>query len=245
MIQPILYRLCAFVVLLSVCFCNDTKAQKLFVATGVTFQKATQTRVSQTLVNNLNRRTISKSDEFGVFRIQAAIGDTLLFSKNMYTTQTIVVQRDELLSVYLQPVVTLEQVTIAEKNTRQELNATLENYRKNTPFGTLHPGILPSIFSPISGLQNLFGKTAKNARRFEEYSKREMEAVEIEKRYNKGVIKKIVDIPDEDITAFMMAFTPSYDQIRVWADYDIIKYVQDSYAFFVKNKENLKPQKLY
>jgi hypothetical protein len=72
-----------------------------------------------------------------------------------------------------------------------------------------------------------------------------LEQVEIEKRYNRSVIKKVINIPDEDLTAFMMAFTPSYDQIKVWADYDIIKYVQDSYAYFVKNKEALQPQKLY
>jgi len=245
LIKPFLYRVFTFLLLVFAFFINDAKAQKLFIVTGVTFEKATQSRVSQAVINNVNRRTISKSDDLGVFRIQAAAGDTLLFNKNQYTTQTIVVLNDDLLSVYLQPVVTLEEVNISDKSTRQELNATLETYRKNTPFGTLHPGVAATILSPISGLSNLFGKTANRARRFEGFSKREMEQVEIEKRYNRGVIKKIVDIPEEDITAFMMAFTPSYDQIRIWADYDIIKYVQQSYAYFVKNKENLKPQKLY
>lgn len=243
--KPFLYRICTFVLLLSAFAYKDAKAQKLFIVTGVTFEKASQNRVSQAIISNINRRTIVKSDDLGVFRIQAGAGDTLLFSKNRYTTQTVVVNNDDLLSVYMQPMVTLDEVNISDKSTRQELNSTLNNYRKATPFGTLHPSVAATIFSPLSGLSNLFGKTANRARRFEAFSKRELEQVEIEKRYNRGVIKKIVDIPDEDITAFMMAFTPSYDQIRVWADYDIIKYVQNSYAYFLKNKENLKPQKLY
>ena len=231
--------------LLTAIFCLDTKAQKLLNITGATFQKASQTRVSQVVVNNTTRKTISRSDDLGIFRIQALPGDTLLFNKTQYTTQFMIVQNDNLMSVYMNPIVTLEEVTITEKSTRQELASTLEEYRKKTPFGTLHPGVVANIFSPISGISNLLGKTANRARKFEAYSKRELEQVEIEKRYNRGVIKKIINIPDEDLKAFMMAFTPSYDQIKIWADYDIIKYVQTSYAYFVKNKENFKPQKLY
>ena len=240
-----LYRGVAIILLLNAIFFSDAVAQKLLNVTGVTFQKASQSRVSQVIVNNTTRRTIVKSDDLGVFRIQANAGDTLLFSKNQYTTQTVVVLNDNLLSVYLQPIVTLEEVNIADKSTRQELASTLSDYRKKTPFSTLHPSVAASIFHPLSGISNLFGKTANNARRFEAFSKRELEQVEIEKKYNKGVIKKIVDIPDEDITAFMMAFTPSYDKIIIWTEYDIIRYVQTSYAYFVKNKENYKPQKLY
>jgi hypothetical protein len=245
LIKPLLYRVCTFLLLAFAFFIKDATAQKLFIVTGVTFEKSTQARVSQAIVNNITRKTISKSDGLGVFRIQAAAGDTLLFNKYQYTTQTVVVLNDDLLSVYMQPVVTLEQVTISDRSTKQELASTMSEYRKRTPYSTLHPGVVATVLSPLSGLSNLFGKTANNARRFEAFSKRELEQVEIEKRYNRGVIKKIVDIPEEDITAFMMAFTPSYDQIKIWADYDIIKYVQDSYAYFVKNKENLKPQKLY
>jgi hypothetical protein len=245
LIKPFLYRVVTILLLVFAFFNKDAKAQKLFLVTGVTFQKASQSRVAQVTVNNLNRRTLSKSDDLGIFRIQAAAGDTLLFNKNQYTTQTVIIQNDNLLSVYMQPVVTLEEVKISDLSTRQELNNTMGNYMKKTPYSTLRPGVAAYIFSPLSGLSNLFGKTANNARRFEAFSKREMELVEIEKRYNAGVIKKVVDIPDEDMTAFMMAFTPSYDQIKIWAEYDIIKYIQTSYAYFVKNKENLKPQKLY
>lgn len=247
MIKPLLYRGFSLILLLSAIFITNAQAQgqKLFTVTGVTFQKASQTRVSQVIINNTNRRTISRSDDMGIFRIQAAVGDTLVVNKNQYTTQTIVILNDNLLSVYLQPIVTLEEVKISELSTRQELGNTMGNYMKKTPFSTLRPGVASYIFSPISGISNLFGKTANRARRFEAFSRRELEQVEIEKRYNKSVIMKIVNIPEEDITAFMMAFTPSYDQIKVWADYDIIKYVQNSYDYFVKNKENLKPQKLY
>ncbi len=245
MFKPLLYRVFSLILLLSAILFTNAQGQQLFVITGVTFEKASQSRVSQVIVNNINRSTISRSDGLGVFRIQAAAGDTLLFNKNQYTTQTIVVLNDNLLSVYMQPIVTLEEVKINDLSTRQELSNTMGNYMKKTPYSSLSPGVASYIFSPISGISNLFGKTANNARRFAAFSKRELEQVEIEKRYNRSVIKKIVDIPEEDITAFMMAFTPSYDQIRIWADYDIIKYVQNSYAYFVKNRENFKPEKLY
>jgi hypothetical protein len=245
LIKPLLYRILAISLLLFTFFNKHANGQKQFIVTGVTFEKASQARVSQVTVNNITRRTISKSNELGVFRIQAAAGDTILFNKNQYTTQTIAIQNDDLLSVYLQPIVTLEEVKVNDLSTKQELASTMSDYMKKTPFSTLNPGVASYIFSPISGISNLFGKTANNARRFARFSKQELEQVEIEKRYNRSVIKKVINIPDEDLTAFMMAFTPSYDQIKVWADYDIIKYIQDSYAYFGKNKDKLQPQKLY
>lgn len=244
MIKPLIYRVFAF--LLFTFAVKAVNAQKLFTVTGVTFTSGNQARIAQVVINNINRRTISRSDDRGVFSIQAASGDTLLFNNPRFTPQKIVVYNDNLLSVYLRPVVVLEEVTVNDMSTRQELAATMDNYRKKIPLGTTRPGVGSYLFSPVSGLSNLFGKSASNARRFERFSKREMEDVEIEKRYNKGVIKKVIaDISEEDLTAFMLAFKPSYDQIKIWADYDIIKYIQDSYAYFTKNRHLLQPQKLY
>ncbi len=246
MLKPFLLRARFFAALLLIFLCGNASAQRLLSVTGVTFQGASQHRVSGVTVGNFNKRTISTSNEFGVFKIEAAVGDTLIFSKTQYTSQTLIVLNDNMLSIYMQPIVTLEEVTINDMNTRQELAATMNNYMKKTPYGTLRPGAAAYIFSPISGLQNLFGKTAKNARRFEAFSKREMEDVEIEKKYNRDIVKKIVPaISDEDLDAFMVLFKPSYDQVKAWAEYDVIKYVQNSYDYYSKNKEKLKPQKLY
>ncbi len=225
---------------------KDVDAQKLLNITGVTFTTNDQSRIAQVVVSNVNRKTVVRTDDLGVFRIQAAAGDTLLFSKALFTSQKVVVKNDDLLSVFLRSSVVLEEVTINSMSTRSELAATMNNYRRSIPLGSTHPSVLSYIFSPVSGISNLFGRSASNARRFERFAKQEMEDVEIEKRYNKDVVKKVLqNISEEELTAFMMAFKPSYDQIKVWADYDIIKYIQTSYDYFTKNRESFKKEKLY
>ncbi|WP_169927059.1 hypothetical protein [Mucilaginibacter auburnensis] len=233
-----------FFALLFVFFCGSANAQKLLSVTGVTFQGASQQRVSGVTVGNFNKRTISISDEFGVFRIEAAVGDTLIFSKTQYTSQTLIVLNDNMLSIYMQPIVTLDEVTINDMSTRQELDATMLNYKRTGQYS--RPGVLGSILSPVTGIYSLLGKGPARARRFEAFSKRELEDIEIEKKYNRDIIKEIIPaISNEDLDAFMVLFKPSYDQVKVWAHYDIIKYVQTSYDYYSKNKESLKPQKLY
>ncbi len=225
-------------------FCGGVNAQSVLSVTGITFQKASQQRVGGVTVGNLSKRTIAKSDDFGVFKIDAAIGDTLIFSKTLYTSQDIIVLNNNALYVYMQPIVTLDEVTINDRSTKQDLLATMDNYKRTGQYSK--PGVIGSILSPATGLYSLFGKGPARARRFEKFTKRELEEIEIEKKYNRDIVKQIVpEITKEDLDAFMTLYKPSYDQIRVWAHYDVIKFVQTSYDYYMKNRESLKPQKLY
>ena len=52
-------------------------------------------------------------------------------------------------------------------------------------------------------------------------------------------------MPDSDLDSFMLAFTPSYEDIQVWSDYDIITYIKRSYAYFRDNRDRLIIKKLY
>ncbi len=62
------------------------------------------------------------SDELGWFSVNAAIGDTLLFSKLNYTDQKVAITAKADIPVYMQPVIQLEQVTIKGQTKKQELN---------------------------------------------------------------------------------------------------------------------------
>ena len=244
LLKPFLLQGCAFFTLLFMLFCGNVNAQSTISITGITFQRASQQRVAGVTVGNVNKRTIVRSDDFGAFKIEASIGDTLIFSKTQYTSQNIIILNDKMLSVYMQPIVTLDEVTINDRSTRQELLATMDNYRRTGQ--NPRPGVLGSILSPATGLYSLLGKGPARARRFEAFTKRELEEIEIEKKYNRDIVKEIVpEITKEDLDAFMTLYKPSYDQIKVWAHYDVIKFVQTNYDYYMKNRERLKPQKLY
>jgi hypothetical protein len=99
--------------------------------------------------------------------------------------------------------------------------------------------------SPLTGLYELFGKAPAQARRFRQFTKEDQERSAIAKRYNRQIVQQITKMPDTEVTDFMLAFTPSYEDIKIWSDYDIISYIKKSYQYFIHHKDALKIQKLY
>lgn len=228
------------------CFVVKTSAQQLFEVKGTVFKKNSPVTISFVAVSNLSRNTPELlSDYLGSFKIEAALGDTLLFRKADFTAQILVVLNRGDQSVYMQPVIHLEQVTIKETSQRQELLDALDNYKKKGQYNSLHPGVMSVINSPISGLYDLFGKAPGQARKFQKFSQEEIERLEMAKRYNRTLVKQTTNMPEEDLELFMANFHPHYDDIKVWSDYDIITYIKKSYGYFKDNKESYKLQKLY
>jgi hypothetical protein len=244
--NPSPYNKLGAIIFFYFCLGLNASAQKLFTVKGVVFKKNTPITISIANVTNISRKIPeTTSDELGSFHIQAALGDTLLFKKADYTPQFIVVQSYMDQSVYMQPVIHLNEVDIKDISKRQALSNVMDDYKKKGQYYSLDPSVGSVLTSPITGLYELFGKGASQARKFRQYSKEEMERIEVSKRYNRPLVKKITNIPDTDIEDFMIAFTPNVEDIRIWSDYDIATYIKKSYAYFIDNKSSLKIQKLY
>jgi hypothetical protein len=241
----LIYYRFAIAAALCFCFTLSATAQKLFTVTGVVFKKSSQERVSKVIISNLTRNSVTSTDDLGTFRIQAAAGDSLLFKKMDYTNQTVAVLNDNLLPVYLQPIVVLDEVKIKETSKRQDLANTMKNYQRSGGYYDLHPSVGSVVSHPLSGLYDLFGKAPTRARKFQQYSKDEMEHAAITRRYSKELIKKITNIDDNEIDSFILTFSPTYEDIKVWSDYDIINYIKKSFDYFQRNKAAMKSQKLY
>lgn len=242
--SSIYYRF-GLVALLCFFITSEALAQQLFTVTGVLFKKNSPVTIAQATVTNVNRKLMVTSDELGGFHIIAAMGDTLVFRKSEYATQNIVVQTQLSLSIYMDPVIQLNEVVIKDMSKRQELDKVMDDYKKKGQYSTLNPSVGSVLSSPLSGLYALFGKGPAQARRFKEYSQQEMEHIAISKRYNKKLVQQITNMPDEEASDFMIAFTPSYEDIMAWSDYDIINYIKKSFSYFKDHKGMLKAEKLY
>ena len=188
------------------------------------------------------------SDELGGFTIKAAIGDTLLITKYDFASQKRIVVDTGDLPVYMQPVIELNGVTIKEETKKKELNDVMKEYHSQGIFndGKSLP-LWEFINSPLTGFYNLFGKGPADARRFAAFSKNELEATEVNRRYTKELVKSITKLPDDDVVKFMQVFTPSFEDIKEWNDYQLIMYIKKSFAYYQKNKDRPQPklQKLY
>jgi hypothetical protein len=52
-------------------------------------------------------------------------------------------------------------------------------------------------------------------------------------------------MPDNEIEDFMSFYSPPYEIVKNWNEYDVITYINKNYKYFQENKANLKLQKLY
>lgn len=224
-------------------------AQQTLSIKGIIFKKNTPDRISQAVVTDLETQTLMMSDELGGFSIKASIGDTLEVTKTGYTPQRIAIVNNNDLVVYLQPVIELNQVTIKSQSKQQELNEVMKEYRSQ---GIYNDGkslpVWQFINSPITAFYNLFGKAPAQARRFAEFAKNEQEASVVDKRYTKELVKSVTKMSSNDeVEKFMVAYRPSYDNMKEWNDYQLIQYIKKSYNYYLKIKDRpeAKLQKLY
>jgi len=54
----------------------------------------------------------------------------------------------------------------------------------------------------------------------------------IDSVFNRNAVKMSTSIKDEDITTFMEAYRPTFEQVQSWNTYDLYLYIQKSYESF-------------
>jgi len=219
-------------------------AQEALTIHGVVSKKLSVERVPQVVIHNLKTNDVMMSDELGWFTVKASVGDTLLFSKDDYTDQKIVILNGNDMPVYMQPVIKLSTVTVKGESTRQELKDVMADYRKQGTFYDGKPPVLSFLSSPLTGLYELFGKTPNNAKRFAAYSKGELEYAEVRRRYTVSLVKRVTNASDSTARQFMKYYTPSYEDLKGWNDYDLMQKVKTTYDYYEENKERLNLQDL-
>ena len=225
-----LLSLITFIVHLSV-------AQETGIQQGVLFKKGTNTRISHAEI--LNKRTKAKvySNDFGIFRIQASVADSLEISGPGYLTQKYVVTDFKDAIIFLQYSNLLDEVRIREKTVKQELEEARGEYRSKGVYYNGKPPIYLVIFKPLTFINELVGKGGKQARRFNKFADREIDYYTISARFNNYSIKNAVPIKDEEIEDFKTDYRPTAEQINRWNDYDLITYIRRSYKEFQAKKQ--------
>ena len=202
---------------------------------GMVFEKGTSLRLPDVNVLNIRTKKSVVSNSFGVFLIEASIGDSLSFSKVGYSEAKTLIGDLKDFYVELQPGIKLETVIIERKTKEAELNEAMRDYQKkgvynggNNKFGTY-------LASPATALYNLFGREAKNAKRFGRFLDSEKRQLEVDKAFSKDAVREITKLDDKDLESFMRIYRPSYETVEHWQHYDFLEYVQRSLADFNKN----------
>lgn len=228
------------------CFSLFVSAQQTVIK-GAIYRRISSEKLSEVFITNKHTKAVAIADNLGDFSISATVGDTLVFTKKGYTPQTQEATKYGMI-VYMQPEMQLDEVRIVGQTRKQELNEIMGDYRKQGTFYNGNPPVLSMLTSPITGIYELFGKTPGRAKRFAVFSKRELEATEVDRRYNKPFVMRATGLTESDsttVTKFMQYYRPSFEDLKTWADYDLIKKIRAEYDYFKKTGGRDTLQKLY
>ena len=202
---------------------------------GVLFDESSTRRVSRAKVVNLANNQLTESDGLGLFSIPANVGDTLRIAKDGFTDQVLRVSSYQDLVVRLFRPVQLSEVRVVAPTKKAELDEIKRQYRRKGSYHAGKPPLLSYIFTPLTAIYELIGKTPGQARRFNRFYSRELQQSEIDRRFNPGTVKPLTNLEGRDLQNFMQTYRPDFEQLSGWADYDLVKYIRKSVLAFEAN----------
>jgi len=204
-------------------------AQETGIIKGVIMENGSQSRVAAAEIYNKKNKVTVRSNDFGLFQISAFPGDTLVVYKQNYADGQLVIPSVKDVVIYMNRGTTLAEVNIYGQTKKQEMNDLKRDYRDKGSFYAGKPPLLSYVFTPLTAIYELFGRTPKNARRFNRYYNSEMQQTEIDGYFNESLIKKHTDLSGKALEDFMLNYRPDYEKAKKWSEYDALKYIRESY----------------
>lgn len=194
--------------------------------------KTNQYRISEATVINSRNKALRQTNLQGVCTIPVRLGDTLKISKSDYSSLTYTIKEIKDTVVYLSKVIDLREVHVYGQSKRSEMEAIMDDFRRKGSYFNGKPPALAFLASPITGFYELFGRTPRNARRFNSYMQRELEAIEIDKKFSDRLIKTVTGLVGTDLENFKFHFRPSFQEVQSWSEYDARLYIERSFKIF-------------
>lgn len=196
---------------------------------GLVLEKTTGKRLGD--VNIVNLRTDRKvvSNTYGVFYIEAIVGDTLSLSKVGYGPIKTVVNTFEDILLEMQPGMQIEEVVVARKTRQQEMDDIMRDYEKKGIYNGGKNRVGTYLNSPATALYNLFGREAKNMKRFEKFMNREVNEIAVDRIFTQKIVGETTALEGQDLLNFMELYRPPYDQAVKWGQYDLLNYITRSF----------------
>ncbi|MGY3054663.1 hypothetical protein ACVWYG_002870 [Pedobacter sp. UYEF25] len=199
------------------------------IVKGVVIEKGSNLRIALADITNVRTKMGVGSNDLGLFQLQAKSGDTLIITKRDHADARMVVTGNSDLVVYLlRSSLQLKDVNVFGDTKKQDLAEIKSEYKRKGSFYEGKPPFLSFLFSPLTAMYELFGKTPRNARRFGRYADNELKQSEIDKYFNHTIIKSNSSLRGDSLEIYMLNCRPDYDEVANWNSYDYIKYIKES-----------------
>ena len=199
---------------------------------GLIMERSGASRIAGVYILNKKTGISTFSNELGLFRIAASVGDTLSISKSGYSDLILPLLELSDKVLMLQPVISLSEVKVLGQSKKQELDEVRNQYRKKGSYYAGKPPLLAYFFRPLTALYELIGKTPAQARRFNAYYTKELQESEIDRRFSAYAITKVTGLEGNDLKNFMILYRPDYQNVAKFDEYAMINYIKKSHQLF-------------
>lgn len=199
---------------------------------GLIMERSGASRIAGVYVLNKKTGFSTYSNELGLFRITASVGDTLSISKSGYSELILPLLELSDKVLMLQAVINLSEVKVLGQTKKQEMDEVRNQYRKKGSYYAGKPPLLSYFFRPLTALYELIGKTPAQARRFNAYYLKELQESEVDRRFNPGAVKNVTGLEGNDLSNFMILYRPEYQNMAKFDEYAMINYIKKSLQIF-------------
>lgn len=208
---------------------------------GIVFDKQTRQRVSRVFIYNSANDEGGYNNLKGEFEIIAKPGDVLIAAVSGYFPDTLVVSPGKTtytISLERSAIVIDEVSIIARRSPEEQLRRNMKDYSTAYRKGDVGP-----IFSvgptgagvSIDAIWKLISKEGKNARRLQDIIERDYRESVIDYRFTPEIVRSTTGLTGEALADFMRQYRPSYFFVMGADEYNLVYYIQSSYAQYRKN----------
>ena len=212
---------------------------------GIVFDKDTKQRLTRVYIFNTRSGEGFYNNTKGEFKTQAREGDVLVSALQGYAVDTVSVNSDNTVLIYLKRnLIQLQEVVVRDSiNTpADQLKKTQEEYNIAYKRGTVGNVLTTGGSSggggaglSIDALYSLLSREGRNARQLQKIIERDYRDAMIDYRFTNTLITSVTGLNGEKLKDFKRQYKPGYYFILDANDYDLIQYIRRSYQAYLQN----------
>ena len=136
----------------------------------------------------------------------------------------------------------LKEVTIRNRNYKEDSAQNRKDYAKVFDFRRPNLGTMTSIGPSGAGIdineliRTFQFRKNRNMERFQERLMQQEKDKFIDHRFNKALVRRLTNLPDDQLDRFMVIYRPDYEFALYSSDYDFQSYIKEAHAIYNKQK---------
>lgn len=237
--KKLLIFICVFPLFAEQLFAQEKQIQ------GIVFDAYSKQRINRVYIYNTRTEKGIYNNIKGEFTLSAAPGDVLVAALQGYLVDTIKVNTQNTVLIYLKRnSIQLKEVIVRDssRSPAEQLKATKKEYES-----AYRRGNTKDIFSAggsngaggaglsIDAIYNLLSKSGRNARQLQKVIERDYREALINYRYNTNLVANVTGLTGAQLTDFMQQYRPSYNFTMEASDYEWVRFIKMSHQRYLQN----------